>query len=117
LAGIPHSHLHKSVARRGPKVNCGVWDGAIKPKLVRLVCREILVWQVGVVVAVQARHGDFGGVVAEVQFTQTQRGGVVGADAVEADVLPVLDVRPHPLVVDHDDAAQVHKGLPSGAVN
>ena len=70
LARVPNDHLIESILGRWPQHDLALGNRAVEPKLKRLVGGEVLVGQVGVVVAVQARHGDLCAVVAEIQLTQ-----------------------------------------------
>ena len=116
LARVPHHHLVEGVLRRWPQHNLALRDGAVEPELERLVGCEVLVGQVGVVVAVQARHGDLCAVVAKIQLSQAQGGPAVGPDAVVRHGLPVGNVGPDPLVVHHGDGPKINQGCPSHVV-
>ena len=72
LFAVPDRHLDEWVARSRPEVDFWVRNRAIEPILVRLVGREVLVGQVCVVVAVQARHCDLSAVVSDVKLAQSK---------------------------------------------
>ena len=116
LARVPDRHLDERVARGRPQVNCGLRNRPVEPELVRLVGREVLVRQVGVVVAVQPGHLDLAAVVSDVELAHGQRIAAGFAHSVVLDALAGIDVVPKPLIVDPSGHAGVFQRVPSRSV-
>ena len=116
LTRVPDRHLDKRARRNRPQVHGRLGNGAVKPELKGLVGCELLVGQVGVVVAVQARHLKLTGHRAKVQLAQGKRCAAGSKHAVVGYVLPGIDVRPHPLVVRNRHTGAGGQSVPRGTV-
>ena len=117
LARVPDGHLDERIARGRPQVDRCLRNRPVKPELVRLIGREVLVRQVGVVIAVQTRHLDLAAVVSDVELAHGQRIAARFAHPVVHDALAGVNVIPEPLIVDPSGHAGVFQRHPSGPID
>ena len=116
LARVPDRHLDEWIARCRPQIDRWVWNRAVEPELIRLIGCKVLVWQVGVVVSVQAGHLNLTAVVANEPFTQGQSCAIRGQDSVVRHVLAGVYISPNPFVIRYGYRTEAIQSRPSRIV-